>query len=77
MRTSTPLAAPAPADDAFLRVKQITGDPKATPPLPGLLPISRSTFLAGVAAGRFPAGIRLTSGVVVWRRSALLALLPV
>ncbi len=72
-----PASAPTPVvDDVFLRIKQIVGDKKATPPVPGLLPLSRSTFLAGVAAGRFPPGIKLTAGITVWRRSALLALLP-
>nr|WP_292503998.1 AlpA family phage regulatory protein [Methylobacterium sp.] len=40
----------------------------------GVLPISRSTFYAQVAAGKFPPGVRLTPGTTVWATSVILAL---
>jgi len=36
----------------FLRLHQIIGNPKADPPIPALIPVSRSTWWAGVKDGR-------------------------
>lgn len=41
-------------DIAFFRLKQIVGDLKADPPIDPLLPIGRSSWWAGVKAGRCP-----------------------
>ncbi|QSX75747.1 AlpA family phage regulatory protein [Lysobacter arenosi] len=60
------------ADSAFLRLPQIIGDAKATPPIPPLIPVSRSTFWAGVKAGRFPQPVKLSPGVTVWRAADLM-----
>lgn len=49
MQQSSPLPA-----TGFLRIWQIIGNPKADPPIPAIIPISRSTFLAGVKSGRYP-----------------------
>lgn len=38
------------------------------------LPMSKSTWLAGVKAGKFPQPIRLTPARPVWRKSAIDAL---
>lgn len=38
----------------FLRLEQIVGNRKAKPPISAMIPISRSTFLAGVKSGRYP-----------------------
>jgi len=51
--------------EALLRARDIVGDRRAG--VPGLLPIARSTWLAGVAAGRFPQPIRLGSRTTCWR----------
>jgi prophage regulatory protein len=51
----------------FLRLKEIVG-PK------GIFPISRSSWWAGVKAGRFPQPIRLGSRTVAWREADLRAL---
>lgn len=53
----------------FLRLSQIVGNPKADPPIPALLPIGRSTWLRGVANGRYPKPVRLGPNIVVWRVS--------
>ena len=42
----------------FLRLKQILGDRKANPPIPALIPVSRSTWWAGVQSGRFPKSVK-------------------
>ena len=51
----------------FLRLPQIIGDPKANPPIPPIIPISRSSWLAGVKLGKYPAPIKLGRKVVVWK----------
>ena len=51
----------------FLRLPQIIGDPKANPPIPPIIPISRSSWLAGVKLGKYPAPIKLGRKVAVWK----------
>lgn len=53
-------------DDRFLRLNQI---------VPSLVPIGKSTWWAGVKAGRFPRPIKLSSRVTVWRASDIRALI--
>jgi len=49
----------------FLRINQIIGDSKlGTTPL---VPVSRSSWWAGVATGRFPPATKLGSKTTVWR----------
>lgn len=52
----------------FLRLWQIIGDPKAIPPIPALIPVSRSTWWAGVKSGRYPQPVRtLGERITAWR----------
>lgn len=51
----------------FLRLKQIVGDPKSPQLVPPLIPVSRSTWWAGVKTGRFPQPIKLGPMITVWR----------
>lgn len=51
--------------EGFLRLNQIIGD-KNTPPI---IPVSRSTWLAGVREGRFPKPIKLTKRTTAWLAS--------
>lgn len=51
----------------FLRLPQIIGDPKADPPIPALIPVSRGTWLAGVKEGRYPKAYRLGPNTVAWK----------
>ncbi len=51
----------------FLRLHQIIGNPKKNPPIPAIIPVSRSTFLAGVRAGIFPKPIKLSMRCTAWR----------
>ena len=49
----------------FLRLSQILGNPKSnTPPI---IPVSKSTWWAGVKTGRFPQPIKLGPMTTVWR----------
>jgi prophage regulatory protein len=59
----------------FLRIQHIIGDPKADPPIPALIPIGRSTWWAGIAAGRYPAPVKLSARVTAWRVQDIKALI--
>lgn len=52
----------------LLRLKAIVGPS-------GLLPVSRSTWWAGVKSGRFPKPISLGPKVTCWRESDIAALI--
>ena len=38
----------------FLRIWQILGDPNADPPIPPIIPISKSTWWLRIREGRYP-----------------------
>lgn len=40
--------------EGLLRLDQILGNPKASPPIPAIIPVSKSTWYAGQKVGRFP-----------------------
>lgn len=61
--------------ERLLRLSQIIGDAKANPPIPPLIPVSKSTWWAGCSAGRFPKPIHLGPRVTCWRESEVLALM--
>lgn len=54
-------------ETAFLRIWQIVGDPKASPPVAPLIPIGKSSWWQKVRAGEAPAPIKLGKRVTVWR----------
>jgi predicted DNA-binding transcriptional regulator AlpA len=58
-------------ETGYLRLKQIIGDPKATPPIPALIPVGKSTWWAKVRAGLFPPAIKLGPKITVWRIEAI------
>lgn len=51
----------------FLRQSQILGDPGGNPPVPPIIPISKSTWWAGVRTGRFPKPVKLGPRTTAWR----------
>lgn len=59
----------------FVRLKQIIGDPKANPPIPALIPVSKSTIYAWIREGRFPTPIHLGDRLVAWRVEDIRAVL--
>lgn len=60
----------------YLRIDQIIGNRKTNPPTPGLLPVGRSTWLAGVKSGRFPKPVKgLGKRISAWRATEILALI--
>jgi len=52
-------------ETGFLRLYQIVGDPSKN--IPAVIPVSRSTWLAGVKSGRFPPPIKLSPRTTAWR----------
>lgn len=54
-------------ETGFLRLPQIVGDPKACPPVPALIPVSKSTWWAGVKSGRYPRPVKLGPRITAWR----------
>jgi len=59
----------------FVRLRNIIGDPKADPPIPPLIPVSRSSWLAGVASGRYPKPVKLGPRTTAWKISDIRALI--
>lgn len=59
-----------PALLGFLRLRQIVGGPST----PALIPVSKSTWWAGVASGKFPQPVRL-GRCTMWREEDIRKLL--
>lgn len=51
----------------FIRINQILGNPKAQPPLPAIIPVSKSTFWQGIKEGRYPQPVKLGKRCTAWR----------
>lgn len=51
----------------YLRLPHIVGDPAAEPPIPAIIPVSKSTWWAGVKAGRYPKPVKLGPRITAWR----------
>jgi prophage regulatory protein len=55
-------------ETGFLRLPQIIGDVDANPPIPAVIPVSKSTWWAGVKSGRYPQPVRsLGLRITAWR----------
>lgn len=65
----------ATSKQPLLRLRQILGDPHASPPVPPIVPVSRSCWLAGVKAGRFPHPVKIGQRAVAWRSDDIEALM--
>ena len=50
----------------FLRLPQIIGNPKETPPTPPIIPVKKSCWWDGVKTGRFPKPVKL-GRCTMWR----------
>jgi prophage regulatory protein len=55
-------------DEGFVRLSAIIGPG-------GPIPISKSTWWAGIKTGRFPAPLKLGRGITVWRVSDIRTLI--
>ena len=54
-------------DTGFLRLWQIIGDDRRSPPVTPLIPVKKSTWWAGVKDGRFPKPVKLGPRTTAWR----------
>lgn len=60
----------------LVRLSQILGSPKASPPIPPVIPVSRATWWAGVKSGRFPQPVKtLGPRIAAWRVEDIRALI--
>lgn len=59
----------------YLRLPQIVGNPKAKPPIPAIIPVSKSTWWQGVKEGRYPAGVKLSPRTTAWKVEDILSLI--
>ncbi len=53
--------------EGYVRLKNIVGNGKGNPPIPAIIPVSKSTWWEGVKSGRFPKPIKLGPRITVWR----------
>jgi hypothetical protein len=56
----------------YLRLTQIVGDKKAG--IPAIIPVSKSTWWAGVKSGRYPKSVKLSRRCTAWRVDDIRAL---
>ena len=61
-------------ETGFLRLQQIIGNKKSDPPMPAIIPLSKSTWWKGVADGRFPNPVKLSMRCTAWRVEDIRAL---
>ncbi|ARO88829.1 AlpA family phage regulatory protein [Nitrosospira lacus] len=60
----------------YIRLSQIIGNLKAVPPVPAIIPVSKSHWWAGVKSGRYPQPVRtLGKRVTAWRVEDIRALI--
>jgi predicted DNA-binding transcriptional regulator AlpA len=63
-------------ETGFLRLNQIIGNPKAEPPIPAIIPVSKSTWWEGVKSGRYPQPVKtLGQRITAWRVEDIRALI--
>lgn len=61
-------------ETGFVRLAQIVGNPKANPPVPAIIPVSRSTFLTWEKTGKAPKSVKLGERTTAWRVEDIRAL---
>ncbi len=54
-------------ETGYLRLFQIIGDPRRNPPVPAIVPVSKSAWWQGVKDGRFPKAVKLGPKTTAWR----------
>lgn len=61
--------------EGFMRLAQIVGNPKANPPVAGIIPISKSSWWEGCRTGKYPRPVKLGPKTTVWRIEDIRALI--
>lgn len=54
-------------ETGLLRLAQIVGNPKATPPIPPIIPVCKTTWWNGVKSGKYPQPVKLGPRTTAWR----------
>ena len=54
-------------ETGFLRLAQIIGNPKADPPILGVIPVGKTSWWEGVKSGRFPKPVKLSPRCTAWK----------
>lgn len=64
-------------ETGYLRLPQIVGKTARgnLPAIPALIPVSRSTWWAGVRSGRYPRPVKLGERITAWRVEDIRALI--
>ena len=62
-------------ETGYLRLKQIIGDSKAKPPIPAIIPVSKSSWYAGVKSGIYPQPVKLSLRSSAWKVESIRALI--
>ena len=55
------------AETGYVRQKDIIGDKTASPPIPAIIPISKSTLWSWVNEGKFPKPVKLGPRCTAWK----------
>lgn len=61
-------------ESGFVRLHQIIGNAKSSPPIPAVIPVSKSSWWLGVKKGRFPKPVKLGPRTTAWRVEDIRAL---
>ena len=72
---ATPPTTPALPAEGYVRLPQIIGNPKATPPIPAVIPVSKSSWWNGIKSGKYPQPVKLGQRTTAWRVSDIRALI--
>jgi prophage regulatory protein len=68
MKTSTQEKNTNPLPETgFVRLKQIIGSQKSSPPIPAIIPVSNSAWWAGIQQGIYPKPVKLSARTSAWR----------
>ena len=60
----------------YIRISHIIGNSRAIPPIPAIIPVSKSTWWAGVKSGRYPQPVKsLGLRITAWRVEDIRALI--
>ena len=61
-------------ETGFLRLRQILGNPKATPPVAPIIPVGKSNWHEGVKSGRYPRPVKIGTKISAYRVEDIRAL---
>ena len=54
-------------ETGFIRLPQIIGNKNSEPPIPAIIPVSKSSSWAGVKTGRYPKPHKIGARCTAWR----------